>query len=677
MAEYLLEIGCEELPPRASNILREHFYNFFTERFNSFFSFQTPDNVRLFSTPRRVAVYLKNLKEREEPKQTLILGPPYKLAIDQDGKFTKAAISFAQKNSIPLEKLQKIENEKGQYIGAYIEREGERLEGFIKNAVLEVFENLQSLKSMRWNETAFRFPRPIRWILSLLDSKVIEFEIGGVRASNYTYLHRFMTSPVGRGEKKEITHPSLYEETLKLGFVIPSYEERRRSIETQLTGFGKIVSGEPVSDPELLDEVVNLTEFPVGILGDFSPEYLTMPDEVIVTVCKHHQRYFNFKKDGKLIPKFLAISNNSVMDREVLKKGYEKVLKARLEDALFFYKEDLKKRLDDHIPKLKTIQFHEKLGSVYEKVERNLELAKLLASLTQYDQLEKVERACWLSKTDLLTEMVKEFNELQGVMGRHYALKQGEDEEVSQAILEHYLPRTAEDSLPKTQLGTILSLADKIDTVVSFISIGELPKASADPFAIRRNAIGIVRILIGKSIDLDLSEIVKNTDVIDFIASRIESFLHSEGYPLDILKAVLAVENSNPYSVYKKVQSLAKLKELQDYERVITVFKRVVNIVPEGFQAPVEPELFEKEEELRLFKEINSLKSNFDRAVQMKDFDSAINHLLQLKPHIDAFFDNVMVMVEDERLKRNRLSLLSTISSMFRKIADFTKIIGG
>ncbi|MCX7739254.1 MAG: glycine--tRNA ligase subunit beta [Hydrogenothermaceae bacterium] len=677
MAEYLLEIGCEELPPRASNILREHFYNFFTERFSSFFSFQTPDNVRVFSTPRRVAVYLKNLKEREEPKQILIVGPPYKLAIDQDGKFTKAAISFAQKNSIPLEKLQKIENEKGQYIGAYIEREGERLESFIKDAVLEVFENLPSLKSMRWNDTVFRFPRPIRWILSLLDSKVIELEIGGVRASNYTYLHRFMTNPIGRGERKEIAHPSLYEETLKLGFVIPSYEERRRSIETQLAGFGKTVSGEPVLDPELIDEVVNLTEFPVGILGDFSPEYLTMPDEVIVTVCKHHQRYFNFKRDGKLIPKFLAISNNAVKDREVVKIGYEKVLKARLEDALFFYKEDLKKRLDDHIQKLKTIQFHEKLGSVYEKVERNLELSKLLASLIQYDQLEKVERACWLSKTDLLTEMVKEFDELQGVIGRHYALKQGEDEEVSQAIFEHYLPRTAEDSLPETKLGTILSLADKIDTVVSFISIGELPKASADPFAIRRNAIGIVRILIGKSIHLDLSEIIKNTYVIGFLALRVESFLHSEGYPLDIVKAVLAVENSNPYSIYKKVQSLVKLKELQDYERVITVFKRVVNIVPEGFQANVDPELFEKEEEVRLFKEINSLKSVFDRAVQMKDFDLAINYLLQLKPYIDAFFDNVMVMVEDERLKRNRLSLLSTISSMFGKIADFTKIIGG
>lgn len=674
MAEYLLEIGCEELPPKASNVLREHFHHFFQEKFESFFSYESPENIKLFSTPRRIAVYLRNLLEKTPAEKITIIGPPYKVAVDKDGKFTKAAISFAQKNSIPLENLQKLQTEKGEYIGAILEKEGKELAGFIREVVPQLFTNLPPMKSMRWNDTNFRFPRPIRWIVSLLDDKVIDVDIAQVKASNFTYLHRFMTKPEGRGEKKFISHPSQYEEILKLGFIIPSYEERVKSIKTQLEGFAKTLSAQAIMYDDLLDEVANLTEFPVGILGDFSPEYLIMPDEVIITVCKHHQRYFNFKRDEKLIPKFLAISNNAVKDREVVKKGYEKVLKARLEDALFFYNEDIKKSLDENIPKLKNIQFHEKLGSMYEKVQRNLEFAKKLSLFVGYRDIDKIERACWLSKADLLTEMVKEFDELQGVMGSHYALKQGEDKEVAQAIFEHYLPRTTDDELPDTALGTILSLADKFDTVISFISIGEIPKASADPFAIRRNAIGIVKILINKGIDLDIKNITQNEDVIDFIASRVESFLQSEGFETDIIKAVMSVDNSNPYSIYKKVQALSKIKSLPDYEDVIKVFKRVANIVPPGFSLEVDISLFEKPQELELYNQVKTVKESIE---SINDYNSAINLILKLKPYIDDFFDNVMVMVDNQKIRENRLAILSQIDSIFRKIADFTKIIGG
>lgn len=677
MAEYLFEIGHEELPPKASNVLRDYFYQFFQERFKNFFSNESPENIKLFSTPRRTAVYLKNLLEKTPAQKVTIIGPPYKVAVDEDGKFTKATISFAQKNSIPLENLQKIQTEKGEYIGAILEKEGKDLAEFIKETVPQLFTNLPPLKSMRWNDTGFRFPRPIRWIVSLLDNTVIDIQIAGIKASNFTYLHRFMTKPEGRGEKKIINHPSEYEEVLKLGFIIPSYEERKKSIQTQIEGFARTLSSQAVLDQDLLDEVVNLTEFPVGILGDFSPEYLTMPDEVIITVCKHHQRYFNFKKDGKLIPKFLAISNNAVKEKEIIKKGYEKVLKARLEDALFFYKEDLKKDLSQHIPKLKNIQFHEKLGSMYEKVQRNLELAKKIASILNFNEIDKIERACWLSKADLLTEMVKEFDELQGVMGAHYALKQGEDPQVSQAIFEHYLPRTTDDQLSQTTIGTILSLADKLDTVISFISIGEIPKASADPFAIRRNAIGVVKILIKKGIDLDIRDITQNKDVIEFIASRVESFLQLEGFETDIIKAVMSVDNSNPYSVYKKVEALSEIKSLPDYENIIMVFKRVANIVPQNFVSEVDPSLFEKQQELDLYNQTMIIKQEFESAIDKKDYHLAINLLLKLKPFIDNFFDNVMVMVDDQKIKNNRLSLLNQINSMFRKIADFTKIIGG
>lgn len=677
MAEYLFEIGCEELPPKASNTFRNHFYVFFNENFKQFFSIDSPENIKIFSTPRRIAVYLKNLVDKAPAEKITLIGPPYKVSVDQEGKFTKAAISFAQKNNIPLELLKKIETEKGEYIGAIIEKEGRQLEEFIKETIPKLFETYPALKSMRWNETGFRFPRPIRWILSLLDNKVIEINIAGIKSSNYTHLHRFMTQPAGRGEKKEISHPSTYEETLKLGFIIPSFEERKKSIQTQLEGFARTLSAEPVLDEELIDEVTDLTEFPVGVLGDFSPEYLIMPEEVIITVCKHHQRYFNFKKDGKLIPKFLAVSNNAVKDRDIIKKGYEKVLRARLEDALFFYKEDLKKKLDEHIPKLKNIQFHEKLGSVYEKVERNLKIAQQIATLLGYTDIQKLERACWLSKADLLTEMVKEFDELQGIMGMHYAIKQGEEEEIARAIFEHYLPRTAEDHLPQTKLGTILALADKLDTVISFISIGEIPKASADPFGIRRNAIGIIKILIKSEIDLDLKHIVDNQEVLEFIASRLESFLLSEGYTADIVKAVISVNASNPYDSYKRLKVLSEIKSLPDYDKIITVFKRIANIVPEEFENQPDEKLFEKPQEKELFNQINQIKDNFETAIKEKNYSIAINYLLSLKPYIDSFFDNVMVMVDDESIRKNRLALLSQINSMFKKLADFTKIIGG
>lgn len=677
MAEYLLEIGCEELPPKASDVLRNHFLKYFEERFKDFFIMESPDNIKVYSTPRRLGVYLKNIREKTPSQTQIIVGPPYKVSVDQEGKFTKAALLFAQKNDIPVEKLEKITKDKGEYIGAKVEKEGKSIKEYIKLTVPEVFDSLPSLKSMRWNDSGFLFPRPIRWIVSLLDDNVVEFEISGIKASNFTYLHRFMTSPVGRGEKKVISRPSEYEEILKMGFVIPDFEGRRKSIETQITGFAKTISSQAILDKDLIDEVTDITEFPVGIMGDFSPEYLTMPDEVIITVCRHHQRYFNYKKDGKLVPKFLAFSNNAVKDKDILRKGYEKVLKARLEDALFFYKEDLKRKLDANIERLKSIQFHEKLGSVYDKVERNLVLAKKIAQMVGYRDIDRLYRACLLSKTDLLTEMVKEFDELQGIMGMHYAIKQGEDEEVARAIFEHYLPRYADDILPDSTLGTILSLADKLDSVISFISIGQIPKATADPFAVRRNAIGVIKILITKDIDLDISEITDRKDVLEFINSRVESFLISENYPLDIINGVMAIPDYNPLSIYKKVKALSDLKSLPDYEKIVAVFKRIGNIVPAYFKGEVVEDLFEKDQERELFKKISQIKPEFESMVNRAEYTQAVRLLLDLKPYIDNFFDNVMVMVEDMALRNNRLSLLKEIDSMFRKIADFTKIIGG
>ena len=700
---YLLEIGTEELPPKAVNVALNHFKEKIDKIFSNFFLIDSPENITVFGTPRRIGFLLKNLAEKEPDEEKVIIGPPAKVAIDENGKYTKAALAFASKNNIDIDQLKIIENEKGKYIGAVVKIEGKTIEEFLQENIPEIIKSIPFPKTMKWDETEFRFSRPIRWIVSLLDEKVVPFELGKVKADRYTHLHRFMTKPVGRGEKKEIKEASSYEEITKLGFVIAKYEDRKKAVETQLTGFANTINATPIIDEELLDEVVNLTEFPVGILGDFSPEYLVLPKEVIITVCKTHQRYFNFEKDGQLIPKFLAFSNTSVPDREVVKKGYEKVLKARLEDALFFYEEDLKHNLEDFYPKLAGIQFHQKLGSMLEKVERNGNIAVLIAKETDFEKIDDLLRANKLSKCDLLTEMVKEFDELQGIMGMHYALKQGEKEEVAKAIYEHYLPKGSSDEMPETKIGTILALADKLDTVISFLSIGEKPRATADPYGIRRAAIGIVRLLVEKEIDIDLKELLKKIkeeqkisnilkfaqlskewnivfdeeiipEILEFINGRFVAYLKEKGYSSDIINSVVSTGFYNLYRNYLKIKSIQNFKENPEFNDVMTVFKRVGRIIPEGFKEEFSEDILQEKEEKELYEKFKDVKKDFEEKVQEKEYKKALEELLKLKPFIDNFFDNVMVMVEDEKVRKNRLSLMKKIDNLFKKLADFTKI---
>ena len=703
MKNYLLEIGTEELPPKAINNAREYFEQNLYKLFEKFLAFESPENIEIFTTPRRLAFLIKNLNPKEPDEEKVIIGPPAKVGIDKDGKFTKATLSFASRNNIDLDSIEIIETEKGKYIGSKVVVEGKRLQDYIKETIPQFISKIPFPKSMRWNETNYRFSRPIRWIVSLLDVEVIEIEIAGVKSDRYTHLHRFMTRDIGRGERKEIDNPLNYEEILKLGFVIPKYDERKEAIKTQITGFANLLNSKAIIDDELLDEVVNLTEFPVGILGDFSPKYLILPKEVIITVCKVHQRYFNFEKDGKLLPKFLAISNSSVKEKEIVQRGYEKVLKARLEDALFFYEEDLKHNLEEFYPKLNGIQFHQKLGSLLEKVERNGNIAILLAELLNLKNTEDLKRANKLSKCDLLTEMVKEFDELQGIMGMYYALKQGEKEEVAKTIYEHYLPKSSDDELPETRTGTVLALADKLDTVISFLSIGEKPKATADPYGIRRNAIGIVRILVEKGIDLDLKDILEEIkikadktrilkfaglksnwslsyereiipEVLEFINARFVAYMKEKGYSTDIINSVVAVDKGNLYRNYLKIKTIEELKKNPEFENIMTVFKRVGKIIPEKFKGEFKENLLEKDEEKELFKQFKNVENEFDIEIKNKNYTEALNKLVSLKKYIDNFFDNVMVMVKDEKIKNNRLSLMKMINNTFKKIADFTKI---
>ncbi len=400
----------------------------------------------------------------------------------------------------------------------------------------------------------------------------------------------------------------------------------------------------------------------------------------------------------------MAFSNNAVKDKEKVKNGYEKVLKARLEDALFFYEEDLKHNLEEFYPKLEGVLFHQKLGSMLDKVKRNGEIAEILMNkYPENVEINDLQRANKLSKCDLLTEMVKEFDELQGIMGMHYALKQGEKEEVAKAIYEHYLPKTSDDDLPSTDLGTLLALADKLDTVISFLSIGEKPKGASDPYGIRRNAIGIIRIVVEKGLDINIEEILKeiqqrakkseilrfakiNADwennfsnivipeVLEFLKGRFISYMKDMGFDTDIINAVLATGSYNFYRNYLKIKTLQQLKSNPDFDEIITVFKRVGRIIPADFQGTFSEELLKESAEINLYENIKRVESDFNKDINDNNYEKALEKLLQLKPYIDEFFDNVMVMVEDKKLRENRLSLMRLINNMFKKIADFTKI---
>ena len=706
MGSYLLEIGCEELPPKAVEIAEKHIKENIEKQLKDFFEYETPENIKSYGTPRRIAVLVKNLKEKEEDREITVLGPPAKVSFDEEGKFTKAALAFANKNNIDIDELKVIKTEKGEYLGAVIKKEGKKTKEYIKETVPDILSSIPFPKTMKWNDTGARFSRPIRWIVSLWENEIVEIEFAGIKSDRFTHLHRFMTQPVGRGERKEIPHPELYEEITKLGYIVANFEDRRKAVETQITGFASNINAEPILDEELIDEVTNLVEFPIGILGDFSPEYLILPKEVIITVCKSHQRYFNFERNGELIPKFLAFSNTAVKDRTVVQKGYEKVLKARLEDALFFYEEDLKHNLEDFYPKLEGIQFHEKLGTMLDKVKRNGEIAVLIADEIKIENLKDLERANKLSKCDLLTEMVKEFDELQGIIGMHYALKQGEKEEIAKAIYEHYLPKTSDDELPQTEIGTALAIADKLDTIISFFSIGEKPKTGADPFGLRRNAIGIVRLLVEKELDIDLKNLIERIiivkdlarlynrtiinkktketveiniknikdDVLDFILGRFQAYMSSKGFPTDIINAVISTKDYNLYRDYLKIKAITQLKQNPEFEEIMTVFKRVGKIIPAGFVEKFNKNLLKEKEEIILFEEFEKIKEEVEKDINEKNYEKGLKDIVSLKKYIDNFFDNVMVMVKEEDIKENRLSLLKKINELFKKIADFTKI---
>ncbi|WP_461831268.1 glycine--tRNA ligase subunit beta [Aquifex sp.] len=658
MDNLLLEIGTEELPASVINPALDYL----KERINEILK---AEKVKTYGTPRRLALIFEGFINEGEEREEVIWGPPKNIDYDNEGNPTKALEGFLRKNNGRFEEVKILKKNKGEYVALVRKVKEKAPVDKLKESFEDILLSVPFPKRMRWTSSKkITFSRPVRWILALHNDKVLELSFGNVFSSNKTKGHRFLSS----GDI-EIKSYKEYDKVLKDNYVIPSFEERKRIIEEEIKKLSEEVKGKPSYPEGLVEEVSNLVEYPFAVLGRFDEKYLELPPLVVITVSAHHQRFFCIERNGKLLNYFIGISNNK--PNEKIKEGYEKVLRARLEDALFFYKEDLKKDLKQLIPKLKNVVFHPKIGSLYEKEERMEEIARRLCSYIGCDW-DKVRTAVYLSKVDLLTEMVKELDELQGYMGYIYALKQGYDEEVAIALWEQYKPKSLADEVPKTKTGTILSLSDKIDNLYSFFKVGEIPKGSSDPYGLRRSAFGIIKILHKKGLDInlltfkDIYAIENVGELEEFLKQRLISYLGN--YPVDIVRAALNVYSAfEPYKVIKSVELLYEASKSGEFGKLVEVAKRVSRIIPKNWKdTEVKEELFEREEEKELYETVKELEP--------KDIKNPLE-LLRLKEIIDRFFDNVRVMAENEEIKRNRLALLKRVENLFRKFGDFNEIV--
>jgi len=681
----LLEIGTEELPVSIFPKILTDMEALLAKRLAE--TRLNYEHIHPLATPRRLTVFVTGLAEKQADKVTEVIGPPFKIAFDKDGKPTKAAFGFAQKQGVSIEKLQVIDTPKGQYVGVKIRETGRPAAEVLAEILPLYILSLPFPKSMRWHAGKIRFARPIHWILALLDEEIIPLVLDGIKSRNVSYGHRFVTK-----KPFKIFHPKEYLSALEKHYVIVDHKKRERIIVELVEKATQTVNGKPLLDADLLNWVNFLVEYPVAIRGEFDKEFLELPEAVLITVMKQHQKYFAITDmDGHLLPAFVAVINTPVANLDPVKTGLERVLRARLADARFFYEEDLKTPLSVRTSQLQGIIFQAELGTVGEKVDRLKFLSAELADVIVPDEKKNLMRAALLCKADLTTEMVNEFPELQGIMGGIYAQKQGEPEEVAQAISEHYLPTEAGGKIPQSFTGAILSLADKIDTIIGCFGVGLTPTGTTDPFALRRQAIGIVRILNEKKIPLSLLSLIElglkayadrfeakkeeiKKQVIQFFKNRLAHLLMEEGNSYAVTEAVLAVFEGDIPAAFAKAQALTAFSQSPQFEPLVIAYKRVHRIIEAPVTVPPKPELFVAPEERTLYEKYLETKGKVEKLLVEKSYKEALETLGKLKPFIDDFFDHVMVMVDDEVVRKNRLALLTQVKQLFLKVADLSKI---
>ena len=705
MADFLLEIGCEEIPARMIDAGREEFSRRVGELLLRLRLVEAPQ-LRSYATPRRLAVLAENVSDHQPDLVEEVLGPACKVAY-KDGQPTAAALAFARKNAIDVSQLKTIKNPKGEYVSALVSRKGRPAREVLAELLPKELAAIPWAKSMYWRSPTERFVRPVRWIVALIGEQIVPINFVGIAAGNESRGHRL----IGMGP---VAIPSAghYAETLNRHKVLPDPAQRRHRIRKALDSATRTIPGARWrEDDGLLDTVVNLTEYPSVIQGKFDKEFLQLPEEILVTVMHDHQKYFAIENaDGKLSPDFLAVLNTDGDPGELIVRGHERVLRARFSDARFFWDTDQKIPMHDRVEMLKTVVFHKDLGSYLDKTERMVrlsnELAERLIKSGSTLHLKNLEEAVRLAKADLTTELVKEFTELQGVVGGLYARAQGMTARTADAIYDQYKPSSIEAASPRTLEGAVLSITDKADTIAGMFALGLQPTGSRDPFALRRQANGLVKTIADHGLSLPISEIFnracalhspaaqrsgqtppKSTDndpMRPFFRERVEFYLReAQGFAYDVTNAAMASGWDDIVDVISRCRAVTAMRGSEDFKSIATSFKRIKNIVRQAREAnelpaeTLDASRLAEPEEKDLAEKMGSTAQTVQELAREGDHLAALMAVSKLRPAIDSFFDHVMVMVDDRNLRSQRLALLEKLLKDFSSIADFSEVIMG
>ena len=680
---FLVEIGTEELPPKALKALATSFAdNVEAELNQTGLSF---DKIEWFAAPRRLAVKVLNLATQQPSKEIEKRGPAVSAAFDAEGKPTKAAEGWARGCGITVEQAERIATDKGEWLVHRAKIEGQPTKNLLNGIVANALAKLPIPKPMRWADKTVQFIRPVHTVTMLLGDELIEGEILGVESARTIRGHRFL------GEKEfEIQHADQYPQLLReKGSVVADFNERKAEILAKSQAKATALGGVADIEESLLEEVTSLVEYPNVLAAKFEERFLAVPAEALVYTMKGDQKYFPiYDKEGKLLPHFIFVSNINPEDPTAIIEGNEKVVRPRLTDAEFFFKTDLKQKLVDRLPRLETVLFQQQLGTLKDKTDRIEQLAGEIAKQIGADEA-KAKRAGLLSKCDLMTNMVFEFTDTQGVMGMHYARHDGEDEEVAVALNEQYMPRFAGDELPKSLVASAVALADKFDTLTGIFGIGQAPKGSADPFALRRAALGALRIIVEKNLPLDLEDLVKKSaalfgdkltnsnvvaDVVDFMLGRFRAWYQDEGIAVDVIQAVLARRPTRPADFDARVRAVSHFRTLDSAEALAAANKRGSNILAKADAAIGEINLTACVEpaEKALAEAVLALRTEVQPLIAKGDYTAVLDKLANLRVPVDSFFDNVMVNAEDPALRQNRLAILNTLQDLFLQVADIS-----
>lgn len=683
--DLLIELGTEELPPKALAKLSKAFHQGVEQGLKK--AELTFDHIRPYATPRRLALVISKLQTKQPDRVVERRGPAVTAAFDEEGNPTKALLGFAGSCGVEVDDLDTMKTDKGAWLVFKQEQVGANAAELLPDIIQQALNELPIPKRMRWGDLPGEFVRPVHWLIVLLGDEIVPMDLLGVTADRFTRGHRFhYPQPI------RVSSPMTYAPQLETeGHVMVDFEARKEAIEGQVKELADKLKGTAIINPELLEEVTGLVEWPVALAGNFDQRFLELPPEALISSMEGHQKYFAVEaKDGKLLPHFITVSNIASQDPAQVIAGNERVILPRLSDAAFFWDTDRKRALADHQEQLKTIVFQNKLGTVYDKSQRVASLAAEIAA--QIDgQPQLAERAAKLAKCDLVTEMVGEFPELQGIMGRYYARLDGEDNEVAEALDEQYQPRFAGDNLPTTRTGQAVSLAEKLDTLTGLFGIGQPPSGVKDPFALRRAALGVLRIMIEKSLDLDLTRLLEKAaanfdgtlsekdvseQVMQYFFDRLRGYALEQGFKADEFEAVLTVRPTRPLDFMQRLKAVAAFRKLEQADSLAAANKRIGNILRKNDSETAEPEvkdsLLQEAAEKALAEKVSEAKRELAPLSAKADYTGVLNYLAGMRETVDSFFDDVMVMADDEMVRQNRLALLNQTRALFLGVADIS-----